>query len=216
LADKPVVLGNLAGKRLRKAAAPAISDEALVERSLRGDREAFEQLVRRHQKALVNHLFRLTGQRESALDLAQDVFIKVYVSLHSFDPRYRFTTWLYRIASNCAIDHLRRKQPQVCSFSRPADDERRESAEDSVAGNDPSPHDVLRARELAVRLERSVQALPNRYRQLLLLRHRQYCRYDEIARITNLPLGTVKNRIFRGREMLRTMLADHLEPRGDA
>jgi RNA polymerase sigma-70 factor (ECF subfamily) len=214
LAKKPTVIGNLAS-RTRTSGTPASTDERLVERSLAGEREAFEQLVRRHQKALVNHLYRLTGQRESALDLAQDVFIKVYVSLRSFDPRYRFTTWLYRIASNCAIDHLRRKQPQVCSFTRARDDERREPAEDSVPGSDPSPHDMLRARELADRLEASVRALPNRYRQLLLLRHRQHCRYDEIARITSLPLGTVKNRIFRGREMLRHMLADQLGE-GDA
>src|SRR6185295_7404545 len=82
-------------------------DERLVARARRGDRSAFEALVVRHQRPLVNHLFRLTNQREEAHDLAQDVFIKVYQSLDSFDPQYRFTTWLYRIASNCAIDHLR-------------------------------------------------------------------------------------------------------------
>ena len=93
------------------AAAPErVSDERLVERALAADRSAFEALVRRHQTPLVNHLYRLIGSRDAALDLAQDVFIKVYTSLASFDPKYRFTTWLYRIASNCAIDQLRKKQ----------------------------------------------------------------------------------------------------------
>lgn len=188
------------------------SDESLVGRAIEGDREAFEDLVRRHQRALVNHLYRLTGQREEAFDLAQEVFIKVYVSLCSFDPRYRFTTWLYRIASNCAIDHLRKKQPRTCSLSQPlqADPEGR-SEEPPVAGSEPTPLEVLRLRELQGRLEQAIGSLPAEYRQLILLRHRQHCRYDEIARITRLPMGTVKNRIFRAREILKRELADLLD-----
>ncbi len=186
-------------------------DEELVRQALGGRRDAFERLVQRHQRPLVNHLFRMTGQRDGALDLAQEVFIKVYLSLAVFDPRYRFTTWLYRIASNCAIDHLRRRHPQTCSLTRSPDDDRRDSAEDSLPASEPTPDDLLRARELQARIERAIRALPNGYRQLILLRHHQHCRYDEIARITNLPLGTVKNRIFRAREMLRGQLADHLD-----
>lgn len=151
------------------------------------------------------------GEREGALDLAQEVFLRVYLSLSSFDPRYRFTTWLYRIASNCAIDHLRRRQPPTYSLQLDRGDEHGEETR-SIAGNDPTPHDVLRLRELERRLDRAVQALPPEFRQLILLRHRQHCRYDEIARITELPLGTVKNRIFRARELMRIELADLLEP----
>jgi len=186
-------------------------DESLVRGALAGRRDDFESLVQRHQRALVNHLFRLTGQRDASVDLAQEVFIKVYLSLASFDPRYRFTTWLYRIASNCAIDHLRRRQPQTCSLTPQPDGERRESGEESLAAVQPTAHDLLRARELQERIEAAVQSLPGAYRQLILLRHRQHLRYDEIARITGLPLGTVKNRIFRAREMLRGRLADYLD-----
>jgi RNA polymerase sigma-70 factor (ECF subfamily) len=169
-------------------------------------------LVRRHQRALVNHIYRHTGQRDGALDLAQEVFLKVYLSLSSFDPRYRFTTWLYRIASNCAIDHLRKKQPQTCPLHG---DPRHGSMEDPdrrLAGSDPTPHEMLRLRELHGRVESAIRRLPADYRQLILLRHRQHCRYDEIARITQLPIGTVKNRIFRAREILRHELADLLDP----
>jgi RNA polymerase sigma-70 factor (ECF subfamily) len=186
------------------------ADEALVEAALDGDRGAFERLVRRHQRPLVSHIYRLIGQREVALDLAQEVFLKVYQSLATFDPTYRFTTWLYRIASNCAIDHLRKKQPQTCPLQPEPVDDASDRSECSLAGSEPTPHDMLRLHELQARLERAVGDLPPEYRQLILLRHRQYCRYDEIARITRLPIGTVKNRIFRARAMLRHDLADLL------
>jgi RNA polymerase sigma-70 factor (ECF subfamily) len=191
-------------------AAP-LADEQLVDAALAGDRRAFERLVRRHQRALVNHIYRHTGQREAAFDLAQEVFIKVYQSLASFDPRYRFTTWLYRIASNCAIDFLRKKQPPTCPLGSSPREDGLEVPERDLAGSEPTPHDVLRLRELQRRLDAAVGALPPDYRQLILLRHRQHCRYDEIARITRLPIGTVKNRIFRAREMLRHDLRDVLE-----
>ncbi|HEX5044164.1 MAG TPA: sigma-70 family RNA polymerase sigma factor [Candidatus Polarisedimenticolaceae bacterium] len=190
--------------------AERVPDERLVARALAGDRSAFEALVRRHQTPLVNHLYRLIGSRDAALDLAQDVFIKVYTSLASFDPRYRFTTWLYRIASNCAIDQLRRKQIPTFSLEPAFGDLDTPDAESRLAGSGPDPDQVLRLRELQGRLDTAIQGLPPAYRELILLRHRQHCRYDEIARITRLPIGTVKNRIFRAREILRESLADLL------
>jgi RNA polymerase sigma-70 factor (ECF subfamily) len=187
------------------------TDEQLVESSLDGNRDAFQSLVRRHRRALVNHIYRHIGKRDAALDLAQEVFLKVYLSLSSFDPRYRFTTWLYRIASNCAIDYLRKKKPQTCSLHGDSQDGHADNTDRTLAGNDPSPDDMLRLRELQGRLEHAIRRLPPEYRQLILLRHRQHCRYDEIARIAQLPLGTVKNRIFRAREILRNELADMLD-----
>lgn len=188
----------------------ALPDERLVEAALGGDRDAFGTLVERHQRAVVNYIHRLTGLRDGAADLAQEVFIKVFVSLATFDPRFRFTTWLYRIASNCAIDHLRRRQPKTCSFECDPD-EATPPADPAVAGHEPDPLEVLRLREVEDRLDRAVDALPPAYRQLILLRHRQHCRYDEIARITHLPIGTVKNRIFRAREILKARLSDVLD-----
>lgn len=186
------------------------ADEPLVKLAAQGDRAAFEKLVRRHQRALVNHLYRVTGQREEAFDLAQEVFIKVFQSLASFDPRYRFTTWLYRIASNCAIDHLRKRQPRTCSLLQGSGAVDGAPEGPLVSGTGPGPHEIFELRELESRLERAILALPPDYRQLILLRHRQHCRYDEIARITRLPMGTVKNRIFRAREILKNELADVL------
>ena len=186
-------------------------DERLVDETLAGDRDAFGALVLRHQRGLVNYIFRLVGSRDAATDLSQEVFLKVFVSLGSFDPRYRFTTWLYRIASNSAIDHLRRRHPRTLSLTQPASGDETPAAP-AIAATDPSPDDVLRGRELETRIAEAIAGLPTGYRQLILLRHRQNCRYDEIARITRLPLGTVKNRIFRAREILRARLADFLGP----
>jgi RNA polymerase sigma-70 factor (ECF subfamily) len=187
----------------------SLSDERLVDETLAGDRDAFGALVLRHQRGLVNYIFRLVGSRDIASDLSQEVFLKVFVSLGSFDPRYRFTTWLYRVASNRAIDHLRRRQPRTLSLSQPVSTDDAPAAP-TIAGSEPSPDDVLRGRELESRISTAIAALPTSYRQLILLRHRQNCRYDEIARITRLPLGTVKNRIFRAREILRERLGDLL------
>ncbi len=186
------------------------SDEVLVRLALKGDRASFEALVHRHQGPLVNHLYRLTGSRDGAMDLAQEVLIKVYTSLASFDPSYRFTTWLYRIASNCAIDHLRKRQIATLSLSASPADGDTPSAEHRLAGCEPDPDEMLRLRELQTRLDKAVERLPASYRELILLRHRGHCRYDEIARITRLPIGTVKNRIFRAREILRVELGDLL------
>jgi RNA polymerase sigma-70 factor (ECF subfamily) len=192
-------------------AAEVGSDEELVARTLAGDRDAFEQLVRRHQRPLVNHLYRLTRLRDGALDLAQEVFIKVYMSMGSFDPRYRFTTWLYRIASNCAIDYRRKRQPRTCPMATPTMDVSEPPAEQAFPGPGPDPLAVLRLRELHGRLEDAIETLPHHYRHLILLRHRHFLRYDEIARATGLPVGTVKNRIFRARELLKKSLADVLD-----
>jgi RNA polymerase sigma-70 factor, ECF subfamily len=193
-------------------AAQSLTDEELVALAVRGDRQAFEKLVGRYQRPLINYLHRLTGLRDGAMDLAQEVFIKVYLSLGTFDPRYRFTTWLYRIASNCAIDHLRKRQLLTCPIGQPALDGGGPPAEANLPGAEPTPDDMLRLRELEGRLEAAIADLPVHYRQLILLRHRHHCRYDEIARITRLPIGTVKNRIFRAREVLRSRLADVLDP----
>lgn len=188
--------------------ATGVSDELLAAAAAAGDRQAFEDLVRRHQRPLVSYLYRMIGNLDAATDLAQDVFVKVYVSIRSYDATYRFTTWLYRIASNGAIDHLRRRGPRTLLLQDEAD-----PSEPSVTAraSGPSPLDEARYRELERRVEKAVLDLPPSYRQLILLRHRGQCRYDEIARMTRLPIGTVKNRIFRAREILRRSLADVLD-----
>lgn len=176
-----------------------------VEAVLAGQTDRFEELVRRHQRPIINFLYRMVGDFDLALDLSQDVFVRVYASLDRFDARYRFTTWLYRIASNCAIDHLRRRRPPMTSLDAPQrleDGEIQQQPVCPAAG----PARQFEARERLGRLERAIERLPGEYRRLVLLRHSAHLSYEEMARVTRRPLGTVKNRLFRAREMLRTQL----------
>lgn len=199
--------GNLAARTVDRTEP---TDDVLVRDVLAGNRDAFAVLVRRHEKGVLGYVSRLTGDRESAADVAQEAFIKAYCALGTFDPAYRFSTWLYRIASNAAVDHLRRRNARPHghpSTSGPTD----AGARRDLVGAEPSPDEVLRCREIEARLEEEIAALPPRYRQLLLLRHRLQMRYDEIARVARLPIGTVKNRIFRAREILRERLSDVLD-----
>jgi RNA polymerase sigma-70 factor, ECF subfamily len=147
----------------------------------------------------------MVGDAQLAVDMAQEVFIKAYLALKRYDDRYRFTTWLYRIASNNAIDHLRKHRPPTVSLDQPLPGSDGDLTYE-LPSSGANPAQQLEYRETALRLSKAVAALPASYRQLILLRHIQHMRYDEIAAVSRLPLGTVKNRIFRARAMLRRLM----------
>jgi RNA polymerase sigma-70 factor (ECF subfamily) len=177
-------------------------DSTLVAQALKGDRKAFEMIVRRYEQPLTNYLGRMTGEREAALDFAQEVFLKVYCSLGSYRPAYKFSTWLFKIASNHLIDHWRKKKIPTVSLDQPVNDED-ESLTPQVP--DPGPS-VVRKFELAEvrrRIERALATIPEALRELFVLRHVNEFSYEEIADIKGLPVGTVKNRVFQAKEMLR-------------
>ena len=190
------------------SAPPHLSDELLVARVCAGEVRAYEEIIRRYERPIVNFIYRMIGDYEQSLDLAQEVFFKAYRSLERFDPTFRFSTWLYRIASNRSIDHLRKQSPTLLSLDESADagsgDERVFQLKCPTRG----PEDLLSSRELGDRIGEAIDALPVAYRELILLRHLQGMAYDDIARVMGLPLGTVKNRLFRAREILRKRL-DH-------
>ena len=140
---------------------------------------------------------------EEAADLTQEVFLKVFTNLEQFNSEYRFKTWLYRIASNAAVDRSRRRKHQRLHTAALPE-------EDGVAlfpSTDPGPEAILQARETRERLASALERLPESYRDVLLMRIQGDLRYDEIAQATHLPIGTVKNRIFRAREMLKREIA---------
>lgn len=181
------------------------SDEAAVRAVLAGDVGQFETLVRRYQRPIVGFLYRMVADLDLARDLSQDVFVRVYASLDRYDARFRFTTWLYRIAANCAIDHLRRRRLPTTSLDAPRRGEDGEWLA-QPAGEAPDPERCFEAKEELGRLERSIRRLPVEYRELVLLRHSAHLSYDEMAKVTGRPLGTVKNRLFRARETLRALM----------
>jgi RNA polymerase sigma-70 factor, ECF subfamily len=189
-------------------ASEAPSDEELVAAILRGERKLFGDLVGRYQRRLVNYLNRLLRNSEDAHDLAQEVFLKVYQALDRFDPRYRFSTWIFRVAQNAAIDQIRRQRLKLVSMTRESDEG--EDRDWDFPSEDPTPYGDLRNRERGSAIETAIAGLPWEYRELILLRHYGELSYDEIATLKRLPLGTVKNKLFRGRQMLKEKLADFL------
>lgn len=184
------------------------SDEALVAAAVDGDERAFEQLVERYQARLVNFLYRKVGNRESAHDLAQEVFIKVYGALDRFDPRYKFSTWMFRIGQNAAIDSLRRRRVKLVQPVWENDSGEERDREFESEG--PDPYDTSRNLERNRAIRRAIADLPDEYRELIEMRHYAEMSYAEIAEVTEMPLGTVKNKLFRGRNLLKDALVEYL------
>ena len=183
----------------------AAADTELVVRALSGREDGFEELVRRYQRPIVAYVYRMVGDYDSALDLAQEVFIKVYNSLGRYRPEFKFSTWIYRIAHNAAIDHLRR-QGAVRTEEMEVEGAEGTTFEKPLASKAPSPEQETERGERRAEIEEVVAQLPPAYRELIVLRHSHDLSYDEIAEVTSLPLGTVKNRIFRAREAMRELL----------
>lgn len=182
-----------------------LNDIDLVARAIAGREDGFEELVRRYQRPITGYVFRMLGDYDSALDVSQEVFIKVYNSLAKYSSEYKFSTWLYRIAHNAAIDHMRRNSvPQQSLETESADGTYHLQLESST----PSPEKDREWSEWRVEINSVVKCLPAAYRELILLRHSQDLSYDEIAEVTGLPLGTVKNRLFRAREMMRQIFVE--------
>ncbi len=187
-------------------AKPAVlTDLEVVERVLGGDRDAFALLVERYQKGLANYIFHMVRHYEEALELTQEVFLKTYSSLGKYDRQYKFSTWIYKIASNHTIDHMRRQQLATTPIEVPREDgsDPRELPLESPTLN---PQDSLTMKDLLGQIREAVEELPPAYRELIILRHFNFRSYEEMAKITGLPLGTVKNRIFRARQLLMERL----------
>ena len=182
------------------------SDTDLVARAAAGDGICFDQLVERYHRQIANFVFRMVGNYETALDLTQEVFIKVYSSLGRYNPEFKFSTWIYKIASNTAIDYLRKQSVAVSPLYMVSGDD--EEFELPIPAKGPNPERALERTERSAQIEEAISKLPPRYRELIVLRHVSELSYDEIAEVTGLPLGTVKNRLFRAREMMRQIFIE--------
>jgi RNA polymerase sigma-70 factor, ECF subfamily len=178
----------------------AIADCDLVVRAIKGREDGFEELVRRYQRPIAAYVYRMVGDYDAALDLTQEVFIKVYSSLERYRSEYKFSTWIYKIAHNASVDHLRRGASREQALTSEIDGEEREIA---VLSRKLSPEQEYAVEERRSEIERVVRQLPTVYRELIILRHQHDLSYDEIAEVMSLPLGTVKNRLFRARELMR-------------
>ena len=176
------------------------TDSDLVATAINGLEGSFEELVRRYQRPISAYVYRMVGNYESALDLTQEIFIKVYASLRKYRSEFKFSTWIYKIAHNAAVDHLRRSSTREQSLTNGNDSDQFELP---IESRRLSPEQESERKERRVEIESVVRALPANYRELIILRHSQDLTYEEIVEVTGLPLGTVKNRLFRAREMMR-------------
>jgi RNA polymerase sigma-70 factor (ECF subfamily) len=178
----------------------APTDAWLVEAAQQGDRDAFGNLVCRYQDRLFNTMLRIAGSREDAADAVQDAFVQAYTKLDTFRGDAQFFTWLYRVAMNVALSGRRRRRPTSSL-----------DAAKTEAGNEPMdaaerPPDRMLAQEQAAQVHAALADLGDQHRKILVLRELEGCSYEVIADILELPVGTVRSRLFRARLQLRDKL----------
>ncbi|MUV38200.1 ECF RNA polymerase sigma factor SigW [Lentibacillus sp. JNUCC-1] len=171
----------------------------------KGDQTAFEDVVSYFQHRIYYHCYRMLGNAHEAEDIAQETFIRAYVNIHSFDEHRKFSTWLYRIATNLTIDRLRKRKPD---FYLDAEIKGAEGLDmySQLASDDPLPQKEVENIELQDEIQFAIRELPPHYRSTITLRYLEEFSLNEISEILDVPLGTVKTRIHRGREILREKL----------
>lgn len=179
--------------------AEVAEDHALVRRAQAGDERAFESLVRRHQQRAWRVARNLVPTDEDAQDLAQEAFLRVFKNLASFDFGHAFTTWLYRIVTNLAIDHLRRRRPASSTAPLDEDEGEIELVDERVA----APSEALEARELSDEVRATLASLAPHFQSVLLLREMEGLPCNEIAHIVGATHVTVRWRLHRGRKLFQ-------------
>jgi len=188
----------------------SLGDREVVALAKAGKEAAYRELLRRYERPVFSLIYRMVRDRALAEDLAQETFIKVLNALESYRPEYKFSSWVFKIANNAAIDQLRRREVDTLSLDGAPDartaDEVEATALQAVDRQE-SPLAELESRELGSQIELAVGKLRPEYRTCILLRHVEGRSYEEIAEVMDLPLGTVKTYIHRARLELRDYLA---------
>jgi RNA polymerase sigma-70 factor (ECF subfamily) len=186
------------------------TDHDLIALASSGSEKAYRELLDRYQRPVFSLIYRMVRDREQAEDLAQETFVKVFNHIDSFNPKYKFSSWIFKIASNLTIDALRKKDLNTVSL----DGSRHASTPDeidatriTVESRDENPEEFLEAKELGQEIEGAIGKLRPEYRTAILLRHVEGRPYEEIAEIMGIPLGTVKTYIHRARGELKETLA---------
>jgi RNA polymerase sigma-70 factor (ECF subfamily) len=187
------------------------TDQELVRLCLKSDERAARELVERFERPVFSLVYRMVRDRELAEDLTQEVFVRTFNNLQRYDRSYKFSSWLFKIAYNLTVDHLRKKRLKTISIHGSPDavtPERQEATSLSLESDVESPDAMAESKELAGSLEEAIGRLRPEYRTAILLRHVEGRAYEEIASVMDVPLGTVKTYIFRARRELRDMLED--------
>ena len=178
-------------------------EEKWIAAAREGDQGAFEELVLLYEKRVLALTQRMCGNPEDAAEAAQEAFLAAWQGLKNFRGDSSFSTWLYRLSSNACVDLLRREGRRQAAVSLDGEDLNLD-----IPSPIPSPQEEAERRELREQIEAGLRALPPEYREVLVLREMQQLRYDEIAHVLELDVGTVKSRISRGRKRLRSFLLE--------
>ena len=189
-----------------------LSDQDIIRLARDGRESAFRELIRRYERPLFSIIYRMIHDRELAEDLAQDTFIKVLNNIEKYDPSYKFSSWIFKIAHNTTIDHIRKKTPDTLSLDGSPHARTQEQAEATsftALDTAETPEQYTSSREVGSEIEAALKQIRPEYREAIMLWHIEGRPYEEIAQIMDLPLGTVKTYIHRGRNELRKKL-EHL------
>ncbi|MCY8939338.1 RNA polymerase sigma factor SigW [Peribacillus frigoritolerans] len=176
-----------------------------INQVLKGDHNAFGEIVEIYKDKVFQICFRMLGNRQEAEDLAQEAFVRAYVNIRSFNITMKFSTWLYRIATNLCIDRLRKKKPDYYLDAEMAGTEGL-NMYSQIASDMAKPEEEVESLELQETIQVEIMKLPEKYRSVIVLKYIEELSLKEISEILDLPVGTVKTRIHRGREALRKQL----------
>ncbi len=188
-----------------------LDDRELAARACEGRERAFRELLVRYERPVFSLVFRMVRNRETAEDVAQEAFVKAFSAIHTYNPSYRFSNWIFKIANNMAIDRLRKRELATVSIdgapnAGSTEEEHRTGFD--IPDRSETPEAYTENRELGSRIEVAMGRLRPEYRTAVILRHVEGHSYQEISDIMELPLGTVKTYIHRGRGELKGLLEE--------
>jgi RNA polymerase sigma factor (sigma-70 family) len=185
---------------------PEASDSILVHQALTGNQEAFEALVSRYKKALFGLIYHYVGEYHEAHDILQQVWLQLYLSLATLHPKKQIKPWLFTVARNRSLDTLRRKHLPSFSEVETGHEEAESASWDAVPDTSPAPEELAERNDLQQAIQRAIQALPHKYRPIVLLYYADQLTFSEIGRALNMPDSTVKTRFYRAKPLLRAAL----------
>lgn len=180
-------------------------EKKLIKQTMRGDRDAFAQIVELYKDKIFQLAYRMTGNRQEAEDIAQETFLRVYANISQYNEEYKFSTWIYRIATNLCIDRARKKKADV-SLDEEATGTTGLDWYSRVSSTDKSPEETVVTQELQTYVQEAISQLPPKYRSIMILRYLEDLSLQEISELLKMPVTTIKTRIHRGREALRSKL----------
>jgi RNA polymerase sigma-70 factor (ECF subfamily) len=189
------------------ASESSIQDAAYVEQALGGDESAYKKLMQKYERPLYFFVQKMIKNRDIIPDLLQEIFMKAFNNLSTYNTNYAFSTWLYRIATNHSIDYLRKKKLQTFSIDQPVSTKDGEMQIELPDNSFEADQEVIQKQRKKI-VEEAIENLPEKYKAVIQMRHMEEKSYQEIAEILDLPLGTVKAHIFRARELLYKYLKE--------